>query len=126
ISAAELRRLACEAGILPAVLGGTSQILDVGRERRLHTTAQRIALAHRDGGCAFPGCDRPPGWTEAHHIEPWSHGGPTTVDNGVLLCAPHHRLMHRTDWQVRLARDGLPEFLPPVAVDPRRRPRRNH
>jgi uncharacterized protein DUF222/HNH endonuclease len=120
-----IRRLACDAGILPVVLAGDGSVLDVGRQKRLFTTAQRIALAHRDGGCAFPGCDRPPGWTEAHHINPWSAGGSTDLADGVLLCARHHRTIHHTDWQVRPGPEGHPEFVPPRHVDPQQRPRVN-
>ena len=125
VSAPELRRLACQAGILPQVLGGLSLPLDLGRRARLFSPAQRVALGHRDGGCAFPGCDRPPGWTEAHHLKPWSEGGGTDLRDGVLLCAHHHRLIHTTEWEVRMAADGQPEFLPPHGVDPTRAPRRN-
>src|SRR5690606_23017891 len=126
VSAGQLRQMACTAGIVSAVLGKDSQVLDLGREQRLYTTAQRLALANRDGGCAFPGCDRPPGWCESHHIVPWARGGPTTIENGVLLCGAHHRLMHHSEWEVRLGPDRKPEFMPPTSVDPRREPRRNH
>lgn len=126
ISPDTIRELACTAGILPAVMGnGRSRIMAVGRKRRLFNSAQRIALAHRDGGCAFPGCDRPPGWCEAHHINPWANGGNTDINEGVLLCARHHRIIHHTEWQVRLSRDGMPEFIPPLHVDPDQQPRRN-
>jgi hypothetical protein len=101
------RRIACDAGILPAVLGGSSEVLDLGRERRLATPAQRKALAIRDGGCAFPGCDRPPQWTDAHHIKAWAHGGATDLDNLVLLCGPHHDLAHH-GWIITLDPDRRP------------------
>ena len=94
ISATAVRRLACEAAILPAVLGGKGQPLDVGRRRRFHTTAQRIALALRDGGCTAEGCDHPPGLCHAHHDIAWSRGGSTTVADGRLLCPRHHALAH--------------------------------
>jgi hypothetical protein len=126
ISPAAARRLACDAAILPAVLGGAGQPLDLGRTRRLFTGPLRRALVLRDRGCAFPGCDRPPGWCEAHHIRHWAAGGPTALGNGVLLCGAHHRLVERGDWEIRLAADGRPEFRPPPWVDPARRPRRNH
>jgi hypothetical protein len=126
ISAAAARRLACDAAILPAVLGGASQPLDLGRSRRLFTGPLRRALVLRDRGCAFPGCDRPPGWCEAHHIRHWAAGGPTALGNGVLLCGAHHRLIEHGDWEIRLAADGVPDFHPPPWVDPTRRPRRNH
>ncbi|HEX7743869.1 MAG TPA: DUF222 domain-containing protein [Micromonosporaceae bacterium] len=120
-----VRRLACDAGILPAVLGGTSQVLDVGRQRRLIAGPLRRALVLRDRGCAFPGCDRPPRWADAHHVRHWADGGPTALHNAVLLCRHHHRQVHHADWEVRIAADGHPEFLPPAWLDPDRRPRRN-
>ncbi|MGI5522632.1 DUF222 domain-containing protein [Micromonospora sp. CA-259024] len=120
-----VRRLACDAAILPAVLGGAGQVLDVGRQRRLVTGPLRRALVLRDGGCAFPGCDRPPRWCAAHHIRHWADGGPTSLDNAVLLCGHHHRHVHQSDWAVRLGDDGHPEFVPPAWLDPDRLPRRN-
>ena len=121
ISAGQLRQLACNAGILPAVLGTKNQILDLGREQRLHTPAQRKALAHRDGGCAFPGCERPPGWCETHHITSWADGGKTTLDNGVLLCGYHHRHVHNGNWHIKTnPRDKLPDFYPPGTTTPKR------
>jgi hypothetical protein len=95
VSAGLARRLLCEAGVVPAVyrriLGGPSVVLDVGRKARFHTEPQRIAMTLRDGGCTAEGCDRPPGWTEAHHdAVSCSDGGATSVDNGRLLCRFHH------------------------------------
>ncbi|MEU4400678.1 HNH endonuclease signature motif containing protein [Micromonospora orduensis] len=121
-----VRRLACDATILPAVLGGTGQVLDVGRQRRLISGPLRRALVLRDGGCAFPGCDRPPRWCDAHHIHHWADGGPTNLDNAVLLCGHHHRHIHHNDWTVRLGDDSHPEFIPPAWLDPDQLPRRNH
>ncbi|WP_433128451.1 DUF222 domain-containing protein [Micromonospora sp. CA-240977] len=120
-----VRRLACDANLLPAVLGGNSQVLDVGRQRRLFTGPLRRALVLRDGGCAFPGCDRPPRWCDGHHVRHWADGGATALSNAVLLCGYHHRFVHRGDWTVRIAADGRPEFLPPRWLDPLRTPRRN-
>ena len=121
VSVGQLRQLACNARILPAVLGSKSQILDVGREQRLHTPAQRKALAHRDGGCAFPSCERPPGWCETHHIKSWADGGETTLDNGVLLCGYHHRHIHNSNWRIETnSRDRLPDFYPPGSNIPKR------
>lgn len=94
LSAGEARHLACQAGIIPAVLDGQSQPLDIGRERRFHTRYQRIALALRDRGCSTEGCDWPPAMCHAHHDIPWSKDGPTTVDQGRLLCPRHHRMAH--------------------------------
>ncbi|MEU8215103.1 DUF222 domain-containing protein [Micromonospora taraxaci] len=121
-----VRRLACDATVLPAVLGGAGQVLDVGRQRRLVTGALRRALVLRDGGCVFPGCDRPPRWCVAHHIHHWADGGPTSLDNAVLLCGHHHRHVHRGGWTVRLGDDDHPEFVPPAWLDPDQIPRRNH
>jgi hypothetical protein len=94
ITAGEARRLACGAGILPAVLDGRSQPLDLGRTRRLFSAAQRKALAIRDRECRTEGCDVPAAWTEAHHTQPWSTGGKTDLDRGVLLCSFHHHRAH--------------------------------
>ncbi|WP_125611010.1 HNH endonuclease signature motif containing protein [Specibacter cremeus] len=91
-----LRQAACDADLIPLVLGSTGAVLDEGRRHRLVTPAIRRALIARDGGCAFPDCERPPHWTEAHHVKHWSHGGPTSVANCVLLCGYHHHLLHRT------------------------------
>ncbi|WP_158647467.1 HNH endonuclease signature motif containing protein [Actinoplanes sp. ATCC 53533] len=126
ISAAEARRYACDAHILPAVLGGDSQVLDLGRARRLFTGPLRRALILRDGGCCFPHCDRPARWAEGHHLIPWADGGTTTLTNACLICRRHHRLLHNdSGWQARLGPDGHPEFLPPATIDPERRPQRN-
>ena len=94
ISADQARKLACEAGIIPAVLGGASQVLDLGRRRRFHTGSQRIALALEQGGCTAQGCDWPPGMCHAHHDVPWSRGGPTSLRQGRLLCPRHHARAH--------------------------------
>ncbi|MEU7784613.1 DUF222 domain-containing protein [Amycolatopsis sp. NPDC049159] len=126
ISAVEARIHACDCKLIPSVLGASSEPLDLGRARRLISPGLRRALFLRDRGCAFPGCHRPPRHCQGHHIRHWANGGPTDLANLVLLCAHHHRLMHRSGWQVRLATDGHPEFLPPVFLDKRRKPRRNN
>ncbi len=125
LSASQARRLACNAGIIPVVLDGRSQPMDVGRSKRLHDQHQRIALVKRDGGCSWKGCDRPPAWCEAHHLTPFSQGGETSVENGALFCFFHHHLLHDTDWQARLAPDGVVEVVPPPRIDPQRRPLRH-
>ena len=94
ITASQARRLACEAGIVPAVLNGASQVLDLGRRTRLHTSTQRTALALRDRGCTAEGCDWPPALCHAHHDVAWSKGGSTSVENGRLLCPRHHARVH--------------------------------
>ena len=125
LSPQTVRRIACQANIIPAVLDTTGQVLDLGRQRRLFTGPIRRALILRDGGCIFPGCDRPPRWCDGHHILSWLLGGPTRLSNAVLLCGHHHRLIHHSEWEVRIAADGLPEFLPPSYMDPLRRPLRH-
>ena len=109
-----LRRLACDAEIIPAVLGTRSEVLDVGRLHRLVTPALWVALVLRDRHCTFPGCTRPPVMCHAHHLIHWSTGGTTTLDNLALLCGHHHRVIHHTPWHIRLNPDDRrPEFLPP-------------
>jgi hypothetical protein len=94
LSVGAVRRLACKTGVLPAVLGGKSEVLDLGRRQRLFTMAQHRALAIRDRGCRALGCDIPAAWTEAHHKDPWSAGGKTDLADGVLLCSRHHHVIH--------------------------------
>jgi hypothetical protein len=126
VSVAAARRLACGAGILPVVLGGRGVPLDLGRAVRLFDSKQRVALAVRDHGCVFPGCDRPPAWCDAHHVTAWGEGGATGLSNGALLCGFHHRLIHSADdWQLRIGADGHPEVIPPERVDPERKPMGN-
>ncbi|HSO69538.1 MAG TPA: DUF222 domain-containing protein [Arachnia sp.] len=130
LSAGEARRLACDAGLIPMVLGTGSRPLDVGRTHRLFTPAIRAALIERDQGCVFPGCTAAPATCEAHHILPWWAGGATCLANGVLLCPFHHRLVEpdplqseESQWQVHLDPvTGLPWFTPPRHIDPARRP----
>ena len=110
ISAAEARRLACTAGIIPMVLGGRGQVLDVGRRRRLHTEAMRLAMAVRDGGCTAQGCEAPPGLCHAHHDQPWSRGGGTGVATGRLLCPHHHRRVHDPAYDVTRLVSGKVAF----------------
>jgi Domain of unknown function (DUF222)/HNH endonuclease len=88
-------RLRAAITLLPSALGGApTQPLEVGRATRVVSPAQRTALAVRDGGCRYPGCDRPPAWCDAHHLRHWLHGGPTDLGNLVLLCRAHHRAVH--------------------------------
>ena len=110
ISAGQARRLACRAGIIPVVLGGTSVVLDVGRKRRFHSETQRMAMGVRDQGCTAFGCDTPPGMCHAHHDLPWSHGGGTSVEQGRLLCPRHHTLIHDTGFQHSLDKHGKVRF----------------
>jgi hypothetical protein len=112
-------RLQAAAALLPPVLGGApTQPLEVGRTSRVVQPTQRVALAVRDNGCVFPGCDRPLAWCEAHHLRHWLHGGPTDLGNLALLCRAHHRAVHEGGW--RLARDPDGQL---TATPPHRRPR---
>ena len=124
IDAASARRIACDAKVIPAVLGSRSEPLDLGRASYTVPTALRRALVLRDGGCAFPACDRSHRWCHGHHIRHWADGGPTQLDNLALLYGTHHRLIHHSDWDCAIT-GGRPEFRPPGFVDANRGPRRN-
>lgn len=120
-----VQRLLCGGVQTPILIGSTGQPLDVGRTQRLFTPRQRVALAARDGGCRWPGCERPPSWCEAHHINEWERDrGRTDVDVGILLCRHHHLLLHDHGWQItRVGRSPDYELVPPSHVDPLQRPR---
>ncbi|SEJ45985.1 HNH endonuclease signature motif containing protein [Demequina mangrovi] len=120
MSAGQLRRMAVDAKLLPVILGAGSQALDVGYARRYFTPAQRIALAERDGGCAF--CHAPVSWCDAHHILEWSSGGPSNLANGVLLCTRCHHRIHDDGWTVKATATEV-WFTPPRTIDPTRTPR---
>lgn len=122
ISPAEVRRLACDAGIVPMVLGTRSEPLDVGRLSYSIPEAIRRTLVFRDRRCSFPDCNRRPERCQAHHVHHWVDGGETCLENLCLLCAYHHRLIHHTEWQVDMI-GGRPWFTPPAWVDPQRQPR---
>lgn len=104
ISAGDARRMACNAGILPAVLNGASVPIDLGRSRRLFSEPQRIALAANHSTCAAQGCERPYAWCELHHQVPWSKNGPTNIKNAVPLCAWHHRQIHQHPERIKVRR----------------------
>jgi hypothetical protein len=87
-------------------MSGKSEVLDLGRSTRVVSRAQRRALVLRDGGCGFPGCDRPPQWCDAHHLRHWVKGGPTDLWNLVLLCRRHHVLCHEGGWHLARGPDG--------------------
>ena len=124
ITASNVRRIACDADIIPILLGGQGRILDIGRASRVFPPHIRKAITARDGGCAFPQCTIPAPWCEAHHIDYWSRGGSTGTGNGALLCSHHHHLIHKEQWSIQL-RSGVPWFVPPPHLDPRQVPRRN-
>lgn len=105
LSPGEVRRLACNAGILPAVLGTNSEVLDLGQTARLFNPPQRKAMAIRDRHCRAEGCTVPAAWCEAHHLQPWSTGGHTDLADGTLLCSFHHHRVHESTY----AHDRLPD-----------------
>ena len=114
VSIPTIERIACTAGIRLAVLDKSGEPLYLGPKVRLFSPAQKKALTVRYGGCAWPGCTAPAAWTDAHHIRWWTRdGGPTDIDNGILLCSHHHHLIHATDssWQIVL-HDREPHLVP--------------
>ncbi|MGQ0576758.1 MAG: DUF222 domain-containing protein [Pseudonocardia sp.] len=121
LSPESLRLLCCDARVVPIVMNGPGQPLDVGRATRVIPDGLRRAVAARDRGCAR--CGRPPSWCEIHHVVAWEVGGPTEIGNLVMVCRACHRLIHHGGWDIRLVA-GLPEFYPPAWIDPRRQPRR--
>ena len=110
VTAGTARRLACEAGIIPAVLGGCSEVLDIGRKGRFHTAPMRVAMALRDGGCTATGCDWPPGLCHAHHDIRWADGGCTNTKDGRLLCPRHHARAHDPDFTMTKLPGGKVAF----------------
>jgi hypothetical protein len=113
LSASAIRQLCCDAEIIPIVMAGTSQVLDVGRQMRLASAAIWKALVARDKHCRFKNCQRPPVMCHAHHLTHWINGGPTALDNMVLLCGHHHRLIHAEPWEIRATAPSAYEFIPP-------------
>ncbi len=121
LPAAAARRMACDAGIIPAVFGADSEILDFGRRTRTVSAGLRHFLVARDGGCVWPGCDRPPSFTEAHHREQWLRDqGETEPDNLELLCLAHHHTVHEGGWNMTIGQDPdrTPWFWPPDGRPP--------
>jgi hypothetical protein len=113
LDGATIQRLACDAGFHRVVTEGRSTILDYGRTRRDIPVNLFNALVARDRQCRFPGCDRPPHWTEAHHIDHWEHDGPTRLTNLVLCCSRHHHLLHMPGWHIKLRPDSTVEVTRP-------------
>ncbi|WP_069145610.1 HNH endonuclease signature motif containing protein [Rhodococcus erythropolis] len=122
ISIDTARMLACDCTVTRILLDENGVPLDCGKEARTATVPQRRALAVRDGGCAFPGCGTPSGWCDAHHIVHWNDGGPTDLDNLILLCGHHHRTLHHTEWRVEIGPDRKTIFYPPMSIDPYQQP----
>lgn len=123
VSLDTVERMACDGGLVPILFDANGAVLDLGRTQRLHNAAQRVAISTRDGGCLAPECDRPPSWCEVHHIREFGRGGPTSVDDGVLLCRHHHMLVHNNGWRID-RREKTYWLVPPATVDPRRQPLR--
>ncbi|HEY8679519.1 MAG TPA: DUF222 domain-containing protein [Candidatus Dormibacteraeota bacterium] len=117
ISAKTIERLACECNLTRILLNSDSAIIDVGREKRVVDAHQVRALRARDRGCIWPGCDRPPSWTTAHHLKHWIHGGRTDMDNLGSLCHRHHRMVHEGGWELVRDKDGRILTIPPVPRD---------
>lgn len=117
IHAETARRIACDSVRTDATVSDTGGALSVGRASRTIPASIRTALGLRDKGCRFPDCDRPPEWTDGHHIKHWVDGGETSLQNLVLLCRRHHRMVHERGWELRLDAEGT------VAIqEPRGRP----
>ncbi|MBM4696538.1 DUF222 domain-containing protein [Rhodococcus hoagii] len=121
LSIATARRIACDCHLTPIVMDDGVP-LNLGRTSRTVSKKQRRALIARDHGCAFPGCGTPPAHCEGHHVKHWADGGPTDLDNLVLLCRYHHQLLHHSHWDVRIGADRHPWFTPPSTVDPYKKP----
>ena len=111
ITPATARRLACEANLIPAVLGAETEILDLGRSRRIFSRAQRRAAALRDQGCVFPKCQTELARCQLHHLTFWEHGGPTDFHKSAYVCPFHHWLVHHTPWTITRNTQGKIEIL---------------
>jgi len=123
ISIQTVERMVCAGGTVPVVFDEAGQGMNLGREQRLFSRRQRVVLAARDGGCMWIGCDRPPSWTEAHHIEFWERDhGSTDIDKGIMLCKHHHLLAHDHGWEIR-REHGAYWLIPPPSIDPLQVPR---
>ena len=124
VSIATVERLACTNGIMSISFDDHGRPLDVGRDQRLFTRRQRIALDCRDGGCRWGDCERPASWCEAHHITPWHHGGRTDVADGIQLCKHHHLLLHDHGWHIERRGEYREQYwlIPPPGHPERERP----
>ncbi|HEV7205808.1 MAG TPA: DUF222 domain-containing protein [Jatrophihabitans sp.] len=113
-----------ETRVVGAVLDRMRKVIAYSSGHRIFTEGQRLAMISRDRGCSFPDCDAPPQWCESHHVIPWAGGGPTSINNGALLCGFHHREHERSGWS-GVVIDGVPQWIPPRWIDPDQVPRRN-
>jgi hypothetical protein len=122
VSIATIERHTCTTGVVPVIFDSGAEILNLGREQRLFTSRQAIAIAARDGGCQLGDCDRPPSWCETHHIDHWTRDhGNTNTDRGILLCRHHHMLVHNNGWEITRT-NGITHFIPPPDIDPHQKP----
>ncbi|MEC5150092.1 DUF222 domain-containing protein [Cryobacterium sp. GrIS_2_6] len=123
VSAETFERNRCDSGLLDVTFDDHGSGVDLGREQRTFSPAQRTALAIRDGGCMWPGCDRPPSWTETHHIQHWEEDtGQTNLDDGILLCRADHLRLHNEHWRITRDDTGRYWLTPPPGLDPEQRP----
>jgi hypothetical protein len=120
----DARRIACDAHVIPAIMGGPSKPLDIAVPEYVVPAHIRRALVLRDRGCVFPGCAKPASVCHSHHVKSWLEDGQTELGNLVLLCGHHHRLIHNSDWEIELV-NGTAQVYPPAYVDPERNPRVN-
>lgn len=111
VSAETIRQAHCGADISHLTRAPNGRIIALEHNGRLFNHHQRRAITVRDGGCVIPGCEVPSEWCEVHHVRPYSHGGPTSTDNGALLCGSHHKSVHMGRWEVTM-RDGMPRVRP--------------
>ncbi|TFC21979.1 HNH endonuclease signature motif containing protein [Cryobacterium glucosi] len=123
VSTETLERNLYDTGILDVTFDGHGSGVDLGREQRTFSPAQRAALSLRDGGCMWPGCDRPPSWTETHHIHHWKDDtGQTNLDHGILLCRADHLRLHNEHWRITRDDTGQYWLTPPPGLDPEQKP----
>jgi Domain of unknown function (DUF222) len=119
ISFGKLEEYLCEGGTVEVFLDDNGDLVDIARDRRLFSKAQRTGFGVRDGGCRFPGCDKPASWCEAHHIAYWARDkGRTSIGNGILLCRYHHMLIHKQGWEIIRDDSGRYWLKPPKERDP--------
>jgi Domain of unknown function (DUF222)/HNH endonuclease len=114
VSSKTIERLACDSSIARVLLDSESLVIDVGRSKRVVSEPGRRALAARDGHCRWSECDRPPSRSAAHHLVHWIHGGGSDLDNLILLCHRHHRMVHEGGWQIVRGDDGRIVIIPPT------------
>jgi hypothetical protein len=120
ISAKAVERLACDCAVTRIIVASDSTVIDVGRAKRTISGPQRKALKVRDGGCTWPGCDRPVSMTEGHHLVHWIHNGPGNLPNLALLCYRHHWMVHEGGWQIVRTDDvRMLTIPPPTGFEPR-------